>query len=698
MKQYSPPLAGHDLMSGNSVPIFRPFELLSACFAFSVALSVYIFSLAPTITFGDSGELITAAVTLGIAHPPGYPLWLLAAKLFSLLPIGSVAYRLNLMSAFLDASAVGLLSLVIAKTLPQVGARIIPRENFDSPLVGIIVGSAAATATLCLAFSPTFWQQAVAAEVYALNNFIICLILLLMILWSASPQKDGLLFLMAFLFGAGLGNHQTLGLLAPAAGLYVVLVRPKALLSPRTVIGCGAFFFLGLLLYAYLPIRALSNPPLNWGDPKTWNNFWFHVLRKQYRILGVVRPLSVISGQLRFLFSSTSRESLPLVLLVPALVTAAFANKTWRNWLIFTVAAFVCTGVLLMIIANTELDLNAQELLKIYFLPPWIIVAVWIGYGIAMINLLALRASRRMRRHAFPSLLLAALWLLLPTSSIVANHRVASMHRHDFGRRYGDAMLNSMREGGVLFAGTDSAYAIPMYMKWVAEKRPDVIILSVNRLSDRSYRAEALRNTPNIPFLTQEDYTEALSLYAAAPATFGGGVYGSQRVNQLNAYLLLKLYRRISPERPLYYDQGIPIDWVCDYAVPCGLLMELKKTKVDTITPEMVAYDTEYWRFFEEKLLGKEHFLEDTAARQKFSKCRSNIGYLYLRRKIYPEAEQAFEQAIRFSDRNIEAYAFLALAYKEQGEREKAISIFNDYLQRDTWNTSARAFARSLEG
>jgi cytochrome c-type biogenesis protein CcmH/NrfG len=63
---------------------------------------------------------------------------------------------------------------------------------------------------------------------------------------------------------------------------------------------------------------------------------------------------------------------------------------------------------------------------------------------------------------------------------------------------------------------------------------------------------------------------------------------------------------------------------------------------------------------------------------------------------MYPEAEAALKQAIRFSDRNIEAYALLALMYKEQGRQEEAVRIFEGYLRRDTWNTSARAFARSL--
>jgi tetratricopeptide (TPR) repeat protein len=680
--------------SDKSGSFFRPFETLFACLAFATALLVYIFSLAPNITFGDSGELITAAVRLGVAHPPGYPLWLLIGKAFSLLPIRNVAYRLNLMSALFNAAAVGLLALIIVKTIPKVTAKVMPKEVFDSPIVGLMTGSASATAALALGFSPTFWQQSVAAEVYAFHNFLICLILMFILLWSEAPQKNGLLFLIAFVFGAGLGNHQTLALMIPATGLYVVLVRPKAVISPRALVGSLLFFLLGCLLYLYLPISASTHPPLNWGNPVTWDSFWFHVLRKQYRSLDIIRPLSVIAGQIKFFFSATAKESLPLVLLVPALLIVGLASKEGRKWVVFTLCAFICTGILFVVIANTELDLNVQELLRIYFLPAWLFVAMWVGYGIGTINLLALRASRGLRRRPLMAALLAVLWLILPMSGLAMNYRDASLRGHNFGRQYGDRLLNGIPEDGILFAGTDSAYAIPMYMKWVQARRPDVSIFSINRLSDMSYRAEAARNTVNLKFLSDDDYAEAFALYAKAPGA--ENVSGAHDVGRVNAFLLLKLFRNWAPQRPIYYDQGLPIDWITDYAIPSGLLMELRPERVDALGPDVVAQDREYWQELEESLLANKNFLHDSAARQKFSKCRSNIGYLYLRRKMYLEAAEALEQATRFSDRNIEAYAFLALVYKEQGKQDKAVGTFDEYLRRDTWNTSARAFAESL--
>jgi tetratricopeptide (TPR) repeat protein len=672
---------------------FRAREIASACFAFAVSFSVYLFTLAPTITFGDSGELVTAAYTLGNAHPPGYPLWLLLAKLFSFMPIGEVAYRLNLMSALLDAIAIGVLALVISRTIPVVCERALSREAFESPAAGLVVGSASATAALILAFSYTFWHQSVIAEVYALNNLLVCVILLLLVLWAEKPEKNGLLFAISFLFGAGQANHQTLLLLGPALGFYIIFVRPRVLLSPKAVLGCAGLFFLGLCFYIYLPIRAAASPPINWGDPGNWRNFWFHFTRQQYRAIEVMRPLSLVVRQVRFFFSAIVAEPLTPILLVPALLTLGFTTRKGVRWIAFTVAAFFCTGVVFSIIANTELDLNAADIHVIYFLPAYVIVAMWLGYGIGMIGLLALRASRRLRIELVPVTIVAAAWLALPVGSVIKNYERAGMRNHGYARFYGETLMNGLKRDAVLLAGTDSGYAVPMYMKWVEGYRPDVSILTINRLSDEKYAAEVLRNAPNLAYIGREDYAEAISNVGGGSVE-NGGISGTRRLMRINGYFAWKIRQR--NEGPIYYDEGVAIEGLRQFAVPSGLVMEIMPERVESISAEQVAEDSEYWDDLEQSLLGDSVFVGDIEARQKFSKCRSNIGALYFSRKMYPESESALNQAIRLSDRNMEAYAYLALLRREQGEPEEAVRIFGEYMRRDPWNTSARGFYESL--
>src|SRR5215510_12533125 len=104
-------------------------ELLCAGAVFLVALVLYSWTLAPTVTPTDSGELILAAYGLGVAHPPGVPLWIMLTHLASLVPVGSVAVRINFSSAVFAALACAMLTLVVAELLITASCLAAPRRK-----------------------------------------------------------------------------------------------------------------------------------------------------------------------------------------------------------------------------------------------------------------------------------------------------------------------------------------------------------------------------------------------------------------------------------------------------------------------------------------------------------------------------------------------------------------------------------------
>jgi len=126
---------------------------------FAVALGVYLTTLAPTVTFVDSGELIAAASSLGVAHPPGFPLYTLVAHVATWLPFGSVAQRVHLVSAVSAAAAAAMLTLVAFELL---------RRQSREPAPWTIAVAALSAGAL-FAFSRSLWAYATVAEVYALN-------------------------------------------------------------------------------------------------------------------------------------------------------------------------------------------------------------------------------------------------------------------------------------------------------------------------------------------------------------------------------------------------------------------------------------------------------------------------------------------------------------------------------------------------
>ena len=191
-----------------------------------VVLTVYLRTLAPTVAGGDSGELITVAYTLGVAHPPGYPLYTLLAKLFTLIPIGTIAWRVNLFSAACGAGAATILFLAAARWSGSLWAALAAASLF--------------------AFSPRVWPHAVTAEVFALNNLFIAGLVYLTVRFSDAARESGgsnderirlrrlLGCLLFFWIGLGLTNHHTLIFYAIPAAL-LALTSSQAMRTPRQI-------------------------------------------------------------------------------------------------------------------------------------------------------------------------------------------------------------------------------------------------------------------------------------------------------------------------------------------------------------------------------------------------------------------------------------------------------------------------------
>lgn len=266
------------------IKFFGDGERLWCAAVFFVTYFVYLLTLYPTVTTEDSGEFSTAVLTLGIAHPPGYPLYVLAGKIFTLLiPFGNPAWKVNLFSAFCGAVAAALFYLCL---------KFFTRNNVLS-----FLGAAA------FGFGSIFWGQAIRAEVYTFNAVCLLIILLLLLLWHekehelSSSESQSLLFFTVFLFGLSLGNHYLMLLAALPFLIFAILSAPNFFKDWKFLLKGVLFFCLGLSVYLFLPIRASMNPPLNWGDPSIWENFWNHVTRKLYSSSAVDASLHFQSAE-----------------------------------------------------------------------------------------------------------------------------------------------------------------------------------------------------------------------------------------------------------------------------------------------------------------------------------------------------------------------------------------------------------------
>ncbi len=341
-----------DLADNNiSGRFFRKLDWYAFWAAFAISLAVYFYTLAPTVTLEDSGELAVAGDWLGVPHPPGYPIWSilswLFARVFSFVTFRgqpNPAWCIALQSAVFGALATGITSMLICRSgsdMLKQSRNILNRASHS--LDGIISWIGGVTCSLLLAFSPVMWSQAVIVEVYSLNAFFLTLIFLLSYKWMCKPT-NGTLYMTAFVFGLGLTNYQVLLLAALPLVIIVMLKDIKLfrdfaiagiplviLLAGRGNILQGAinhplemsgfvymgvnalililayfllpngktvaltilFAELGVAFYLYMPIVSdFRNPPMNWGYPRTWEGFKHAITRGQYEKIEVASVIS----------------------------------------------------------------------------------------------------------------------------------------------------------------------------------------------------------------------------------------------------------------------------------------------------------------------------------------------------------------------------------------------------------------------
>lgn len=221
--------------SSNSEPIFKKYEIkpyhlskidiIFSSVAFLFTFLLYLFTLTPSLSAGDNGELTTAAYFLGVGHAPGYPFYTLMSKLFTYIPFGNIAWRTNLFSGTCGAIAMIFFYLIMVKVLGQ--NRI---ERGFSPVVHI----PALLASVAFAISDNMWAQATMAEVYSLNILQIASMLLILVYWFEAVWQHadddvpyyGNKYLMAFgfLYGVALANHHVTLPFAFAPLLFIAIV------------------------------------------------------------------------------------------------------------------------------------------------------------------------------------------------------------------------------------------------------------------------------------------------------------------------------------------------------------------------------------------------------------------------------------------------------------------------------------------
>lgn len=456
----------------------------------AAALLVYGLTLCRTVYFGDSGELAAAAAVLGVAHPPGYPLYtLLGRVLVALLP-GEPALAVNGLSALAAALAAGS-AAILARLL---GAR---------PVAAIAAG-------LLVIGSRTLWSQAVAAEVYTLHAFLATAVLAALALDERLPRRDArALLVAAYLFALGLAHHLTIVHLALPV---LVLLAARRRFPLRAAPAALALAGLALALYATLLLRSSFDPLLDWGNPETFARLRDHVGARQYQfLLGKMRGPDMIA-RLGAIGGVLARDLSPALVAAIALGAVALgARPAWLAALAIFVAALVAHAV-----GYGIPDFEG------HLAPALVVLAVLAALGLDL-------AARLMR----PALLASLLVLAVALVPLGTHFAAADRSTHRSAREFGENLLAPLAPGATLFAEGDNQVFLLAYLTAAGAERPDVTVIDRdgNLFADfYDLRGEAGR-IPPADFQRHRLATEVAALNSWFAADPDRPVYSSARTN-----------------------------------------------------------------------------------------------------------------------------------------------------------------------
>jgi len=450
------------MRTGFTVARRRGLDLLIAGGLGLSALALYLRTLAPGLLPADAGEFQFTAPTLGLPHPTGYPLYTLLGWAWShLVPYGDYAWRMNAFSALWGAATVGLLYGTATRFLTlAVGAdRMQPHLRL-----------AALLAAAAFAVSPTFWSQAVLAEVYTLHAAFVALILGLT-LRGAGWGPDHL-FPLAVAFGLGLAHHRTTLLLLPGVVAYLLWTRVPWPTRPRAWLRLGLAFAWPLLLYLYVPWRGAR------AD-------YLHLSLAPGQTLHLYEPSpqgflawvtgSTFAGALR-----TPRQAWAQAPLAWALLGQQFGG--WGMALAVLGLARLAAGRRWPLLALTGFTFLMQVAFNLFYgigdvfvlyIPAHMLVALWLGLGTAMLAEAAAKV-RPLPRLLSLSLAPAFLAMLIP-GAVRTGAAVAHSYQADVRAAWQSLLAAGVPEGAILLSNDRDEMAPLLYLQQVEGIRRDVI-------------------------------------------------------------------------------------------------------------------------------------------------------------------------------------------------------------------------------
>ncbi|MCB8943243.1 MAG: DUF2723 domain-containing protein [Ardenticatenaceae bacterium] len=449
------------------------FSRISGFFATIFFFVLYIFTLAPGVLTADNAEFQLIATNLGVAHPPGFPLYTLLGHLATWLPFGPTpAYRLNLFSAL--TSTLTLLFVYMAV------------QRLTKSTWG------AATAVLTLGTATTFWAQATTANIRSLTALFAAMTLYWLILWQGQREKregrgergegraesihppHSSLLLAIVSLSFGITHHVSLVFMGLVFALFVLVVDPGLMRRPKEWIRPFLLALLALLPLLYLPWRALAGANRAPARLATWDGFWNHVLARGFSgdFFYFIEPTAVWE-RLKIMGNVMTFQFHPLLLVGMIIGLLLMLRHNWK-------LALLCGGSFTLHTLITA-TYRAPQTVE-YMLPAYVPAVICLGYGVGRVETRDWRlgrfASRDWQLDSVYRLLItvygAALLLTALWQGWHNYPSFAELHQDTSASDYAQVLLDNAPPNSTILAHWHWATTL-WYLQEAERQRPDVL-------------------------------------------------------------------------------------------------------------------------------------------------------------------------------------------------------------------------------
>lgn len=478
----------HTPASTSPAPL--PSTRVLAALSFLIPLALFIRTTARTIiSYADSSELATVAYTFEAAHPPGYPLFVILGKIFTLIPIGTIAFRVNLFACFLGALTVFFLFQILKKV------------GF-SPLSAFL-GSQA------IAYSYSFWLYSITSEVFVLNNAIAALLICLVLAWRQkrlSKTRDNksakLLYLLAFAFGLGLSNHTTIVLIAPAIAFIIWVTDKKMFL--QNFFRLLLFFLLGLTPYFHLAIAARLPHYPNFGNIPGLKRFYLYISRVDYGgLLSGGTPSNIVPshywGLFLYYLRIFSTRYTPLAPIL-SLYLAFIGIKKGKIIPLFFSIIVLTTGIFFPIYAFKGIDASDNHALGV--------VERFGQLGFLSLGISAVISLYRLtnaRTNPNREKLFQALMLTFTLFLLVSNFKDVDKSDYFLAKNYALNILNQVEPNSIILSSDDITTFSLFYFVNAENLKPDIRVIYASSLKSIWYQMELNKMWPDL-YQTDSNY------------------------------------------------------------------------------------------------------------------------------------------------------------------------------------------------